>query len=157
MQWFTVDLISPQVLLVLPLMPSAGPWRRSLRFIKPHFPHSSYKIGISFELLPDRNMQKRWGHHWWIKTGKYRSPCAGDNETGGWATRELKSSASVRDTTSLNCQMYRLFPYIRVTLLNNKANLNWFCPYQAGHHVQEDCGEELGGIISRIISKSALF
>ncbi|XP_010450251.1 PREDICTED: uncharacterized protein LOC104732404 [Camelina sativa] len=27
----------------------------------------------------------------------------------------------------------------------------------AGHHVQEDCGEELGRIISRIISKSALF
>ncbi|XP_010532928.1 PREDICTED: uncharacterized protein LOC104808813 [Tarenaya hassleriana] len=25
----------------------------------------------------------------------------------------------------------------------------------AGHHVQEDCGEELGGIISRVISKSA--
>ncbi|CAN8324045.1 unnamed protein product [Cochlearia groenlandica] len=27
----------------------------------------------------------------------------------------------------------------------------------AGHHVQEDCGEEIGKIISRIISKSALF
>ncbi|KAF2602605.1 hypothetical protein F2Q70_00027147 [Brassica cretica] len=26
----------------------------------------------------------------------------------------------------------------------------------AGHHVQEDCGEEIGGLISRIISKSAL-
>ncbi|KAL0773214.1 hypothetical protein Bca101_038365 [Brassica carinata] len=26
----------------------------------------------------------------------------------------------------------------------------------AGHHVQEDCGEEIGGLISRIITKSAL-
>lgn len=44
------------------------------------------------------------------------------------------------------------------TSINRKAtNINLFLSYyQAGHHVQEDCGEEIGGLISRIISKAAL-
>ena len=31
-----------------------------------------------------------------------------------------------------------------------------FSNLQAGHHVQEDCGEELGGLISGVISKSRI-
>lgn len=39
------------------------------------------------------------------------------------------------------------------TFFSYASNTNFFCILKAGHHVQEDCGEELGGIISGILGR----
>lgn len=75
-------------------------------------------------------------------------------------TEEMRSSLMDKDwkipTTVCWGQRDKWLSYQGVEEFCKSSGHNLVELPMAGHHVQEDCGEEIGGLISRIISKAAL-